>query len=76
VMGLGVEKALTGRTTERDLLPLPHSIIKLKESDPEGRLFNSHRERLETEDKIKARLIQYGLLVTADDIRTTVKQSV
>lgn len=75
VMGLGVEKALTGRTTEREQLPLPNSIIKLKESDPEGRLFNSHRERQETEDKIKARLLEFGLLVTADDIRTTVTQS-
>jgi ATP-dependent Clp protease ATP-binding subunit ClpA len=73
-MGLGVEKALTGRTTERDRLPLPPSIIKLKESDPEGRLFNSHRERLEIEDEIKAWLLQQGLLVTADDVRGTVKQ--
>ncbi len=76
VMGLGVEKALTGRTTERDLAPLPPSIIKLKESDPEGRLFNSHRERLETGDEIKARLIEHNLLVTADDIQATVKQTI
>ena len=74
-MGLGVEKALTGRTTERDPMPLPHSVIRLKESDPEGRLFNSHRERLEIEEKIKLWLIQGGLLVTADDVRATANQS-
>ena len=74
-MGLGVEKALTGRTTERDPMPLPPSVIELKESDPEGRLFNSHRERLEIEDKIKAWLIQDGRLVTADHVRATAGQS-
>lgn len=73
-MGLGVEKALTGRTTEREPMPLPPSVIRLKESDPEGRLFNSHRERLEIEDKIKVWLIQAGLLVTADDVRATANQ--
>ncbi len=75
-MGLEVEKAVTGETTERDQMPLPRSIIRLKASDPEGRLFNSHRERLEIEDEIKARLRQHGLLVTADDIRATVKELV
>ncbi|HSF25005.1 MAG TPA: hypothetical protein VLE20_12335 [Blastocatellia bacterium] len=70
-MGLEVEKALTGRTTERDPVPLPPSVIRLKESDPEGRPFNSHRERLEIEDEIKVWLIQASLLVTADDVRAT-----
>lgn len=74
-MGLGVEKALTGRTTERDPMPLPPSVARLKESDPEGRLFNSHRERLELEDEIKVWLNQEGLLVTADDIRSTANQT-
>jgi ATP-dependent Clp protease ATP-binding subunit ClpA len=73
-MGLGVEKALTGGTTERDPLPLPPSVIRLKESDPEGRLFNSHRERLEIENEIKEWLIHDGLLVTEDDVRATVNQ--
>ena len=75
-MGLGVEKALTGHTTERDPMPLPHSVLRLKQSDPEGRLSNLHRERLETEDEIKAQLIKHGLLVTADDIGATIKQVV
>ena len=75
-MGLGVEKALTGRTTERDPMPLPPSVIRLKESNPQGRLFNSHRERLEIEDEIKLRLIQDSFLVTADDIRATANQPV
>jgi ATP-dependent Clp protease ATP-binding subunit ClpA len=75
-MGLGVEKALTGRTTERDPMPLPPSVTRLKESNPEGRLFNSHRERLEIEDEIKLRLIQDSFLVTADDIRATANQPV
>jgi ATP-dependent Clp protease ATP-binding subunit ClpA len=73
-MGLEVEKALTGRTSERDPLPLPDSVVRLKESNPEGRLFNSHRERLEIEDEIKVRLLQDGLLVTADDVRVTAHQ--
>jgi ATP-dependent Clp protease ATP-binding subunit ClpA len=71
-MGLEVEKAITGRTTERDPMPLPHSVIRLKETDPAGRLSNAHRERLGIEDKIKARLIHHRLLVTADDIRATI----
>jgi ATP-dependent Clp protease ATP-binding subunit ClpC len=75
-MGLGVEKALTGQTTERDPMPLPPSVTRLKESDPEGRLFNSHRERLEIEDEIKLLLINQGLLITADDVRATANQSV
>jgi ATP-dependent Clp protease ATP-binding subunit ClpA len=74
-MGLGVEKALTGQTTERDPMPLPPSVVELKESDPEGRLFKSHRERLEIEDKMKAWLIQNGLLVTADHVRATAGQA-
>jgi ATP-dependent Clp protease ATP-binding subunit ClpA len=74
-IGLGVEKALTGRTTGRDPMPLPRSVKRLKESDPVGRLSDSHHERLVTEDEIKARLIEHGLLVTADDIRATVNQA-
>jgi ATP-dependent Clp protease ATP-binding subunit ClpC len=74
-MGLEVEKALTGRTTERDPMPLPPSVIRLKESDPEGRLLNSHRRRREIEDEIRVWLIQDGLLVTADDVRVTANQS-
>jgi len=73
-MGLGVEKALTGKTTDRDPIPLPHSVTLLKQSDPAGRLSNAHRERLITEDEITARLIRHGLLVTAEDIRATVNQ--
>lgn len=73
-MGLGVEKALTGQTTERDPMPLPQSVIRLKESDPAGRLSNSHRERLAIEEEIKARLIEHRRLITADDIRATVNQ--
>ena len=70
-MGLGVEKVLTGQTTEREQMPVPPSIVRLKESDPEGRLLTSHRDRLEAEYAITARLIQHGLLVTADDVRVT-----
>jgi ATP-dependent Clp protease ATP-binding subunit ClpA len=74
-MGLGVEKALTGKTTDRDPMPLPQSVTRLKQSDPAGRLSNAHRERLKTEDEITALLIQHGFLVTAEDIRATVNQS-
>jgi hypothetical protein len=74
-MGLGVEKALTGKTTDRDPLPLPQSVTRLKQGDPAGRLSNAHRERLKTEDEITALLIQHGFLVTAEDIRATVNQS-
>ncbi|HET8676544.1 MAG TPA: AAA family ATPase [Blastocatellia bacterium] len=75
-MGLGVEKALTGQTTERDPMPLPLSVTRLKQSDPAGRLSNAHRERLKTEDEITARLIEHGLLVTAEDIQATVNQPI
>ena len=74
-MGLGVEKAVTGQTTEREPMPLPPSIVRLKESNPEGRLFEAHRKRLEIDDQIKALLNKHSLLVTADDIQTTVKQT-
>jgi ATP-dependent Clp protease ATP-binding subunit ClpC len=73
-MGLGVEKALTGRTTEREPMPPPKSVLRLKQSDPEGRLSDLHRERQEIEQAIKGWLIKAGLLVTAADIQATVKQ--
>src|SRR5215475_1961503 len=73
-MGLGVEKALTGKTEPRDPFPPPYSIIRLQQSDPAGRLADAHRDRLVIEDDIKTKLIQQGLLITADDIRATVNQ--
>jgi hypothetical protein len=73
-MGLGVEKALTGKTEPRDPFPPPQSIVRLQESDPAGRLSNSHRDRLVIEDNIKTKLTEHGLLITGDDIRATVNQ--
>lgn len=73
-MGIGMEKVVTGRTTERDPMPLPPSIVRLKESDPAGKLARAHYERLKTEDEMSEGFIRHGLLVTADDIRATVNQ--
>jgi len=74
-MGLEVERVLTGQTTERDPLPLPPSIERLKQQDPEGTLVKLQRERLEIEEELHARLFQHGYLVTAEDIRATVSQA-
>jgi len=73
-MGIGVEKALTGKTEPRDPLPRPPSINRLQESDPAGRLAESHRDRLGIEDEIREKLIEHRLLVTEEDIRATVNQ--
>jgi len=73
-MGLGVEKALTGKTEPRDPLPRPPSINRLLESDPAGRLADAHRDRLRIEDEIRTNLIEHRLLVTEEDIRATVAQ--
>src|SRR5215813_11142094 len=68
-MGLGVEKALTGKTEPRDPFPPPYSIVRLQQSDPAGRLAEAHRDRLVIEDDINTKLIHNDLLITADDIR-------
>jgi ATP-dependent Clp protease ATP-binding subunit ClpA len=74
-MGLGVEKLLTGRTTERSPLPPPDSVRRLQENDPAEQLAGFHYERLRVEDQLKSTLIERGLVVTADNIRATVEQA-
>ena len=74
-MGLEVERALTGQTTERDPFPLPPSVERLKQQNPEGKLVELQRERLEIEEELHAQLLQQGYLVTAEDIRVTVSQA-
>lgn len=71
-MGLGVEKLLTGETTERKDLPLPDSIRRIQESNPGARLAQSRLERLRVEDELKSLLAEYHLVVNADDVRDTV----
>jgi len=70
-MGLGVEKLLTGRTTERSPLPPPESVRRIRENDPADHLADLHCERLRVEDRLRAMLVEQELIVTADNIRAT-----
>lgn len=72
-MGLGLEQALTGQTSERDQWPLPPSVRRLQEADPAGRLAKLHQERLHFEDELKARLLEHGPTITAAEIRATLQ---
>jgi ATP-dependent Clp protease ATP-binding subunit ClpA len=72
-MGLGVEKLLTGRTTERSPLPPPESVRRIRENDPADQLADLHCERLRVEDQLRAMLVEQELLVTADNIRATLE---
>jgi ATP-dependent Clp protease ATP-binding subunit ClpA len=71
-MGLGVEKLLTGKTTERTPLPTPDSIRQLQKDDPEGKLAQIQADRLLVENELRAALLKYHLVVTADNVRATV----
>jgi ATP-dependent Clp protease ATP-binding subunit ClpA len=70
-MGLGVEKLITGETTERPALPAPDSVRRLQQGNPEEKLAKVHTERLLAEDKLREILEEYNLKVTAEDIRVT-----
>jgi ATP-dependent Clp protease ATP-binding subunit ClpB len=70
-MGLGVEKLITGQTTERRPLPPPDSVRRLKRNDPQAKLSQLHHERLWVDDELRALLIKHDLVVTADDVRAT-----
>jgi len=71
-MGLEVEKLITGGVTERPVLPLPDSIRRIQESDPGARLAKSRDERSRVEGELKSLLVEYHLVVSADDVRATV----
>jgi ATP-dependent Clp protease ATP-binding subunit ClpA len=71
-MGLEVEKLITGGVTERPALPLPDSIRRIQESDPGARLAKSRNERSRVEGELESLLVEYHLMVTADDVRNTV----
>ena len=71
-MGLEVEKLFTGSTTERQELPLPESIRRIQEGNPEAKLAQSRAERLRAEAELKSLLTEYHLLVKAEDVRDTV----
>jgi ATP-dependent Clp protease ATP-binding subunit ClpA len=71
-LGLGVEKLLTGETTERRDLPIPDSIRRVQESNPGARLLNARNERLQVETQLKSVLAEYRLVVDAEDIRDTI----
>ncbi len=72
VMGIEVEKLITGGATERDELPLPDSIRRIQESDPGARLAKSRRERGRVEDELRSLLAEYHLVVTDEHVRDTV----
>ena len=71
-VGLGVEKLFTGETTERTPLPVPDSVRHLQEDDPEAKLAKTHADRVLVENELKAVLLKYHLVVTADHVRETV----
>jgi ATP-dependent Clp protease ATP-binding subunit ClpA len=60
-MGIEVEKLFTGATTERRDLPLPESVRRIQESNPEARLAESRSERLRVEAELKSLLAEYHL---------------
>lgn len=68
-VGLGVEKLLTGETTERLPLPLPDSIRQLQKNDPAEKLAQTRTERLLTEDELRAALLKHHLVVTASSVQ-------
>ncbi|MEP7337305.1 MAG: AAA family ATPase [Acidobacteriota bacterium] len=70
-MGLGVEKLITGDTTERPALPAPDSVRRLQHGNPGEKLAKLHTERLLAEDKLREILEEYNLKVTAEDVRVT-----
>lgn len=71
-LGLGVEKLITGETTAREPLPAPDSIRRLQDGDPAAKLVKLHNDRLLSEAKLKEILMDYHLVVTAENVRATV----
>ena len=59
-MGLGVEKLITGETTHRPPMPVPDSVRRLQQSNPEAKLAKLHMERLLAEDKLREVLMEYS----------------
>lgn len=70
-MGLGVEKLITGETTDRPPMPVPDSVRRLQQGNPEAKLAKLHMERLLAEDQLIEVLMEYSLKVTAEDIRVS-----
>jgi ATP-dependent Clp protease ATP-binding subunit ClpC len=62
-MGLELERLLTGQITPRPPLPKPDSVRRLEESDPAGRLAETHRERLLVEERLREALAAAGFII-------------
>lgn len=65
VMGLGLERLLTGKTSSRPVLAAPDSVRNLEQTNPAARLAAAHRERLLVEDHLRIVLLEAGFVVDA-----------
>jgi len=67
-VGQRLEHLVTGQTTPRRALPQPDSVRRLEASDPAGRLTAAHRDRLLLEDRLRAALLEAGLVIEAGTV--------
>jgi ATP-dependent Clp protease ATP-binding subunit ClpA len=68
VVGLRLERLLTGQTTPRPPLPRPASVRRLEASDPAARLRDAHRKRTRLEARIRQACLEAGLVIDAAEI--------
>lgn len=69
-MGLGLERLLTGQTSQRPTLLPPDSVRRLEETDPASRLAEAHRTRLLVEDRLRQALFETGFVLDAEQIES------
>lgn len=68
VVGLRLERLLTGQTTPRPPLPRPESVRRLEVSDPAARLREAHRKRTRLEGRIRQASLDAGLVLDAAEV--------
>ncbi|MFN2385034.1 MAG: AAA family ATPase [Thermoanaerobaculia bacterium] len=68
VVGLRLERLLTGQTTPRPPLPRPESVRRLEASDPAARLRDAHRKRARLEARIRQASLDAGLVLDAAEV--------
>jgi ATP-dependent Clp protease ATP-binding subunit ClpA len=68
VVGLRLERLLTGQTTPRPVLPRPESVRRLEASDPAARLRDAHRKRTRLEARIRQACLDAGLVIDAAEV--------
>jgi ATP-dependent Clp protease ATP-binding subunit ClpA len=68
-MGLGLERLVTGKVTPRPVLAKPDSVRRQEEDDPATRLTEAHRDRLLVEDRLRAALVEEGLVIDVGKVK-------